>query len=114
MEWSRTRKMGVNTLAFRAMQHGAFYAADADCIGVTDKIDWRLNAQWLDVVAKSGTPLLVSIDPKTATTEQKKAIASAFAIAAKEQPLLQPLDWLNSQTPAEYAFGGETKRYHWE
>src|SRR5206468_2079773 len=29
-DWSRTRKMGVNTLAFRGPQHGAFYIADAD------------------------------------------------------------------------------------
>jgi alpha-galactosidase len=34
-EWARTRKMGVNTLAFRGAQHGAFYVADADCVGVT-------------------------------------------------------------------------------
>ena len=33
-EWPRTRKMGVNTLAFRGVQHGAFYVADADCVGV--------------------------------------------------------------------------------
>ena len=34
-EWDRVRKMGVNTLAFRMPQHGAFFAADADCVGQT-------------------------------------------------------------------------------
>ena len=29
-DWSRTRKMGVNTLAFRAAQQGAFFDVDAD------------------------------------------------------------------------------------
>ena len=37
-EWARTRKMGVNTLAFRGAQHGAFYVADADCVGVTTAV----------------------------------------------------------------------------
>ncbi len=37
-EWERTRKMGVNTLAFRGVQNGIFYAADADCVGLTNKV----------------------------------------------------------------------------
>ena len=32
-DWSRTRKMGVNSLAFRAPQHGTFFAVDGDCAG---------------------------------------------------------------------------------
>ena len=34
-EWERTRKMGVNTMAFRLPQHGTFFAADADCAPIT-------------------------------------------------------------------------------
>ena len=37
-DWSRTRKMGVNTLAFRAAQHGLFFDIDADCVGITKAI----------------------------------------------------------------------------
>ena len=37
LEWERTRKMGVNTLAFRMMQNQIFYACDSDCVGVTIK-----------------------------------------------------------------------------
>ena len=36
-EWSRTRKMGVNTLAFRMPQHNTFFAADPDCVPVTTR-----------------------------------------------------------------------------
>ncbi len=50
-EWPRTRKMGVNTLAFRGPQHGAFYVADADCVGVTNAVPWSLTRQWLDLLA---------------------------------------------------------------
>ena len=42
-DWSRTRKMGINTLAFRAAQQGAFFDVDADCVGVTKQIPWSLN-----------------------------------------------------------------------
>ena len=33
--WEQTRKMGVNTLSFSLPQHGALFAIDADCVGVT-------------------------------------------------------------------------------
>jgi len=113
LEWSRTRKMGINTMAFRAMQHGMFYASDADCVGITENIPWRLNAQWLDLVAKSGTPLLVSIDPAKATPEHHAALTKAFALAAEPAPVAEPLDWLNSQTPCEYLLHGKKTRYVW-
>ena len=57
--WERTRKMGVNTLAFRLPQHGAFFAVDADCLGVP----WELNRQWARLLATSGTPLFASLKP---------------------------------------------------
>ncbi|MCL2361528.1 MAG: alpha-galactosidase [Defluviitaleaceae bacterium] len=113
-DWHRTRKMGVNTMAFRAMQHGAFYAADADCVGITPRIDWSLNKQWLDLVAKSGTPLLVSIDPATADTVHKAALKDAFKTASVEQPIAEPLDWLYNQSPCEFKLMGENVRYKWD
>ncbi len=61
-EWDRTRQMGVNCLAFRAAQHGTFYAVDADCAGLAKAgaVPWEKNRQWLDLLARSGTPLMVS------------------------------------------------------
>ena len=112
-EWERTRKMGINTLAFRAVQHGLFYAADADCVGITPNVPWHLNKQWLDLVARSGTPLLVSIDPKTATAEQKCDVTKAFALACKELPIAEPLDWLHSSCPSEYMLNNEYARFNW-
>ena len=57
VEWERTRKMGINTLAFRMLQQGTFYGADADCVGITEHIDWNKNRQWMEVLAESGTPI---------------------------------------------------------
>jgi len=113
-EWSRTRKMGINTLAFRSPHHGTFYSADADCIGITSKIPWDLNAQWLEAVAKSGTPLFVSVDPLYAGEKEIRALKEAFALAAKENSDCEPLDYLNTTCPSSWRFGKETRRFHWD
>jgi alpha-galactosidase len=41
LEWVWTRKYGINTLSHRMPQHGPFYAVDADCVGLTNKIPWE-------------------------------------------------------------------------
>ncbi|GHU02801.1 hypothetical protein FACS1894147_05520 [Spirochaetia bacterium] len=114
VEWERTRKMGVNTLAFRLCQHNTFYSADADCVGVTAKVPWELNRQWLSLLAESGTPLFVSIAPEDATAEQKRDIKAAFAIAAGTVPPPEPLDWLHSTCPSEYILNGQKRRFYWD
>ena len=55
--------MGVNTLAFRLPQHNRFFAVDADCVPCTPQTPWELNQRFLDLVARSGTALFVSVDP---------------------------------------------------
>ena len=113
VQWERTRKMGINSLAYRAAQHGAFFAVDADCVGLTEKIPWELNRQWLELVARSGTPLFVSVDPKAAVSEQRAALKDAFALAAKLQPLGEPLDWLNTTCPARWLLNGAEVEFDW-
>jgi alpha-galactosidase len=112
-EWNRTRRMGVNTLAFRSVQHGAFFSTDADCVGITKAIPWELNKQWLDLLSRSGTPLFVSAAPDAVGPEQRKALREAFARAALPQPVAEPLDWLDTTTPEKWRCGGETVNYDW-
>ena len=112
-DWNRTRKMGVNTLAFRAPQHGAFFAVDADCVGLTKQVPWEFNRQWLDLLARSGTPLFVSAAPDALGPEQRAAVREAFATAARPMPLLEPLDWLHNTEPQEWMFGGQRATYRW-
>ena len=112
--WERTRKMGINTLAFRQPQHNAFFAADADCVGLTDQIPWELNRQWLDILARSGTALFVSADPKVAALpEVRAALNEAFARAATPQPDAEPLDWQSTTCPRHWKFGDEEHHYDW-
>jgi alpha-galactosidase len=112
-DWNRTRKMGVNTLAFRAPQHRAFFAVDADCVGLTKQVPWDLNRQWLDLLGRSGTPLFVSAAPDAVGPEQRSAIRQAFASAFRPMPLAEPVDWLRNNEPQEWILGGGRAIYHW-
>ena len=106
-------KMGVNTLAFRGVQHGAFYTADADCVGVTNSIPWALNRQWLDLVARSGTMLFVSLAPDALGADQRRDLRAALAMAARPATLGEPLDWQKTAWPAKWRLMGEERSYDW-
>ena len=114
-DWERTRRMGVNTLAYRLPQHRTFFDLDADCVGITREIPWSLNAQWLDLLARSGTGLFLSPAPDAIGPEQKSAIRDAFAIAAgnHSRPIPSPLDWLAQTTPEDWQFSSGRKKYSW-
>ncbi len=107
-DWERTRRTGVNTLAFRLPQHGAFFSIDADCVALTPDVPWSMSRQWLDLVARSGTVLLVSPDPRSIGAAQRQALREAFATSST-QPATQPLDWLQSRTPAAW----RDRNYQW-
>jgi len=110
--WERTRRTGVNTLAYRLPQHTVFYSLDADCVALTPEVPWSMSQQWLRLVADSGSVLLVSPDPRAVGKEQVKALAEAFAICARKSTS-EPLDWLASRTPASWRSGGATHQYDW-
>jgi alpha-galactosidase len=112
-EWTRTVKMGVNTLGFRLPQHNNFYAADGDCVGLTTNIPWNENKQWLQLLAESGAPLFISAQPEALGPEQKAAVKKSFAMAAKPQPRGEPLDWLTNPRPADWKLNGRTVRFDW-
>ncbi len=112
-EWARTRKMGVNTIAFRACQHNTFFAADGDCVGLTTDIPWKLNKQWLQLLAESGTPLFISAQPQALGAEQKAYIEKCFSIAAKSSKVGKPLDWMQTETPSKWLLQGKEVQFDW-
>ena len=111
-EWERTRRMGVNTLAFRGPQHKVFYSVDADCVAITPDVPWSMTREWLQAVEDSGSVLLISPDPKAVGEEQKRSIREAFA-RCTEMPASEPLDWLQTRTPASWRVSGATRNYEW-
>jgi alpha-galactosidase len=116
-DWARTRKMGVNCVAFRAPQHGTFFAVDGDCAGQTkpDSVPWEKNRQWLELLAHSGTPLFVSFPKDTVRPEQEQeqALRAALSEASRRQPIGEPLDWLETRTPARWRVAGQDVMFSW-
>jgi alpha-galactosidase len=112
-EWSRTRKMGVNTLAFRMAQHNTFFAADADCVPLTAEIPWGLTRQWLDLVARSGTALFISVDPAAMRADEKPELRAALAQAARKHTPGAALGWMDTTTPERWRLDGKIVRYNW-
>ena len=111
--WDRTRRMGVNTLAFRAAQHGTFYSADPDIAPITHQHPWDKGKQWLQLLARSGMPLFVSPELSEMNTQVKSVIKEAFAQAAVPQPPAEPLDWLETNCPRRWRLCGRTVEFDW-
>lgn len=114
-QWERSRRMGINTLAFRLPQHDHFFTVDADCVPLTPGTPWSLNRQLLDLVARSGTALFVSIDPaaRTAATDADLATALRIALDGGHPGSIEPLDWLTTTTPNRWRIGTGDRRYRW-
>ncbi len=111
--WNRTRRMGTNTLAFRLIQNGIFYMADADCVGITGNIPWKLNRQWLDVLSKSGSPLFVSCKPGVLNPDELEELRAAWVINSIQENDCRPLDWMENESPALWLIDGKEVRYNW-
>jgi alpha-galactosidase len=110
--WERTRRMGVNTLAFRLPQNRRFFTVDPDCVPITAEVPWEKTKQWLNAVADSGTVLLISAQPEAAGPEQQEAIREAFAQCVSGTSS-EPLDWLTSCTPDTWRCSIGHRRYSW-
>ncbi|KAA9040720.1 hypothetical protein FW778_01380 [Ginsengibacter hankyongi] len=112
-DWDRTRKMGVNTLGFRLVQHETFYEADGDCVGLTKDIPWSKNKQWMELLAKSSAPLFISAQPDAVGEEQKEFIKKSFSEAARGQPIAEPIDWLTNALPSKWKLDSQEVDFDW-
>ncbi len=112
-EWNRTRKMGVNTLAFRLPQHRTFFLADPDCAPISKSVPLEMTRQWLVLVARSGAALFISADPVDVRSEEKAVLKAALAAAAQIQPEAEPLDWMESTSPESWQLRGKANHFNW-
>jgi alpha-galactosidase len=117
-DWERTRKMGVNTLAFRLPQHNRFFTVDADCVPCTPQTPWELNQRFLDLVARSGTALFVSVDPMARSEQSDRELSDAIQLALSgggdgTASGIEPTDWLVNTTPNSWRSGAETLHFDW-
>ena len=111
--WERTLRFGVNTLAFRMPQHGAFYDTDADCMGITDGIDWRFNRQWGKLLSLSGTSMFVSVKPDTLPKDQEEELSRMLKENSRPRPVAEPLDWQENGLPQAWLLDGQKTEFHW-
>lgn len=112
-EWERTRKYGVNSLAYRLYHNDVFYKIDADCVGIMNKIDWEQNKLWLDILSRSSSPLFVSVDPDLVNEEIKKDLKEAFKLNSSGDHSLIPLDIDDNLLPREWKFDNKIITYDW-
>jgi alpha-galactosidase len=111
--WNRNRRMGVNTLAFRAPQHRAFYELDPDIVAITKAVPWDLVEQWLRLVSESGTSLFVAVEPTIVEPKHRLALRRAFDIASKVQPTGEPRDWMDTDCPRKWKLRGKNVEFDW-
>lgn len=116
-QWERTRRMGVNTAAFRLPQDGTYFRVDPDLVGITDAIPWEFNRQWLEMLARSGVTTMVSPGPPSRGPEQQAALRDAFAMAAAGGAGARPADWMETSAPEKWraraAGEQQERRYNW-
>jgi alpha-galactosidase len=111
--WNRNRRMGVNTLAFRAAQHRNFFIADPDIVAITKDVPWSLVEQWLRLVSSSGTALFVAVEPSVINDVHRSALKKALTLAAKPLPTGEPLDWMTTDCPRRWRLNGKTEEFAW-
>jgi alpha-galactosidase len=101
--WERTRRMGVNTLAYRLPQNRSFFVVDADCVPITRSVPWDKTRLWLDLVARSGTALIISPEPTALDGESRAALHEAFAHAITAQQAHAD-DWMHTTMPCHWTY----------
>lgn len=111
--WDRTRKMGVNTVAFRGAQHRTFFDMDADCIGITEAIPWSLNRLWAELVAASGSSLFLSPKPGVLNAEENEQLRQLLTVASKGKIAAEPLDWQENACPEYWLINGKERHISW-
>lgn len=111
--WERTLRFGVNTLAFRMPQHGAFFDTDADCMGITGGIDWQYNRQWGRLLSLSGTSMFVSVKPGSLPQDQEKELGEMLRANALRRAPAEPLDWQENGLPQDWKLDGKAEAFHW-
>lgn len=111
--WEQTRRMGINSLAFRLAQHGTFFHIDADCVGITGDIPWEMNRQWAEALALSGTPLFVSPKPGILDEKEYEELHQIMQTASEQKKHMVPLDWEDTDCPGIWGGDGTAVSYKW-
>lgn len=111
--WEKTRRMGINSLAFRLPQNGTFFITDPDCAAITEHCSVEMNLRFFEACAMSGTSQFISVTPGLLTSEQTKRLQQAFLVGDRGCTM-EPLDWMDTSCPAEYLSMGQKHTFRWQ
>ena len=112
-EWERTRRMGVNTLAFHMTHARTLFDADGDCAPLTSGLSQKMALKWLDILSKSGTTLFVSPEAAALDGDCRDMLKAALSRGSMQQDVLKPIDWMETTTPRIYDLNGKRITYDW-
>ena len=113
--WQKTAECGINALGMRNMMNGTFYAADPDCVGLAaaGAVQWERNRDWLELVARSKSPLFFSWRRSLADKQVRLAFKRAFnEVVAPGMPG-EPLDWQIDELPSRWRFVDGEREFEW-
>ncbi len=111
-DWNKTRKMGVNSLAFRLPQNNTFFITDPDCAAITENVPKEMNIRFFEACALSGTSLFISITPGMLTDDEKARLSRSFKLADGGTSM-EPLDWFDNTCPRKYLADGKEYIFNW-
>jgi alpha-galactosidase len=109
--WERSRRFGVNSLAFRLIQHNAFFQVDADCVSDAGGIPWEYNRQFLELIAYSGTVPFLSIKPGRLSPAEEAEASRLLKTAVEDHHTIEPLDWFDTTCPSRWRINGGVRVY---
>jgi len=109
-EW--TVRNGVNAM-MRLPQNGNFFLIDPDCAAFTEKVDARLNLDFLEMCAVTGVTTLASVTPGILTSDGMRRIREIYRIADRNTMRLGIANYEKTALPEIFTDGRETYRYDW-
>ena len=112
-EW--TRRDGINSM-MRLPQNDTFYRADPDCAAFTDRVDHKLNLDFLEMCAITGVTTLASVTPDSLTADEMKRINEIYRLADRDECRYEIADYHNNANPEIFVSPDSNHciEYNWE
>lgn len=109
-----TRRYGVHSM-MRLPQNNAFFKTDPDCAAFTEKVSKKLNLDFLEMAAMTGSATFASVTPGILNAQEEKRLQEIFAIADSIQykDYATISDWTKTAAPSQFCFKGKLYNYNW-
>lgn len=112
--FENTRRYGVHSM-MRLPQNNAFFKTDPDCAAFTERVSKKLNFDFLEMAAITGSATLASVTPHILNKDEEKRLQQIFAIAdtIKSEDYATITDWTRTAVPSKFEFDGKEYNYNW-